>query len=136
RELEQTLRDLPRGGRLLKDRAYRQVWRFEHDGRAYFLKFYPREGFALKRMVRGNPAMREFTRLQWLQKARVPAPRAQAVLVGFRIDRKIGDALLIDAIEPSVQLDQYLNELELRGENQENHRKLVDEVIDLVQALG
>jgi tRNA A-37 threonylcarbamoyl transferase component Bud32 len=135
-DLEQTLRNLQRDGTLLKDRAYRQVWRFEHEGRGYYLKFYPRSGFALKRLVRGNPAMREFTRLQWLQKAHVAAPHVRAVLVGFRIDEKIGDAVVIDAIEPGVQLDQHLLDLELRGAQPESYRALVDQVIEIVHALG
>ena len=51
---------------------------------------YPRPGGKLKRMLRGNPAMRKFVRLQWLQKAKVPAPRAVAVLSGFTIDKRQG----------------------------------------------
>ena len=43
--LEQALRDLPNIGTLVKDRHYRQVWRFEHDGKAYYLKFYPKGGY-------------------------------------------------------------------------------------------
>ena len=43
--LEDALRDLPRIGTLVKDLGYRQVWRFEHAGKAYFLKFYPKGGF-------------------------------------------------------------------------------------------
>ena len=31
--LEQTLRDLPKVGTLVKDRPYRQVWRFEVAGK-------------------------------------------------------------------------------------------------------
>src|SRR3954469_15661090 len=61
--LEQTLRDLPKVGTLVKDRPYRQVWRFDAGGKGYYLKFYPRLGSRLKRIVRGNPAMREFVRL-------------------------------------------------------------------------
>ena len=118
-QLEQTLKDLSRRGTLVKDRGYRQVWRFEHDGRAYFLKFYPK-GSQLsllagvrdrwRRRFRGSPAMREFVRLQWLQKAGVPAPRAAAVLMGLRLQDKKGDAVILEAIEPSVQLDLYLND--------------------------
>src|SRR4051812_16871601 len=115
-ELEQTLRDLPRQGTLVKDRPYRQIWRFESAGKGYYLKFYPRPGGKLKRMLRGNPAMREFVRLQWLQKAKVPAPRAVAVLSGFTIDKLKGDAVISEAIEPAVQLDRYLHGLEMRGE--------------------
>jgi hypothetical protein len=66
-QLEHTLKDLPRHGTIVKDRGYRQIWRFTHDGRAYYLKFYPRQGSRLKRFVRGNPAMREFLGLQAMQ---------------------------------------------------------------------
>src|SRR5438552_18755824 len=100
-ELENSLKDLARVGRLVKDRGYRQVWRFEVGGKAYYLKFYPRAGFFLKRLVRGNPALREFTRLMALQKAQVAAPRAIAVLSGFRINDALGDAVIIEAIEPA-----------------------------------
>src|SRR5690606_24371454 len=92
--LQHVLRDLPRIGRRVKDRPYRQVWRFEHQGRAYYLKFYPRPGSFWKRMVRGNPALREFRRLQWLQKANAPAPRAVATLLGFELEGATGDAVI------------------------------------------
>jgi tRNA A-37 threonylcarbamoyl transferase component Bud32 len=135
-ELENALKDLPAIGTLVKDRGYRQVWRFESGGKAYFMKFYPRAGSAWKRLVRGNPAMREFSRLVMLQKAQIPSPRAVAVLSGFRLQKQIGDAVIIDAIEPAVQLDHYLSDLELRGEAIPNHRALVQKVIDLVHQLS
>lgn len=141
-KLEQALRDLPNTGTLLKDRHYRQVWRFEHEGRAYYLKFYPREGGKLhglrerfRRMFRGSPAVNEFLRLQMLQRAGVPAPRAVAVLPGFRLREGIGDAVIIEAIEPSVQLDQYLNELQLRGERAPDHRELSRQVREILHQL-
>ena len=135
-ELENALKDLPAIGTLVKDRGYRQVWRFEAGGKAYFLKFYPRAGSAWKRLVRGNPAMREFSRLVMLQKAQIPSPRAVAVLSGFHVRNQLGDAVIIDAIEPAVQLDHYLSDLELRGEVIPNHRDLVQKVIDLVHQLS
>jgi tRNA A-37 threonylcarbamoyl transferase component Bud32 len=134
--LEQTLRDLPNVGTLVKDRPYRQVWRFESGGKGYYLKFYPRPGSRLKRSVRGNPAMREFVRLQWLQKAKVPAPRAVAVLSGFSIEKVKGDAVISEAIEPAVQLDRYLNSFELRGRRAPDHLTLARQVRELVKALG
>jgi tRNA A-37 threonylcarbamoyl transferase component Bud32 len=134
--LEQTLRDLPRLGTLVKDRPYRQVWRFEVNGKGYYLKFYPRPGSRLKRTFRGNPAMREFVRLQWLQKAKVPAPRAVAVLSGYVIKGVKGDAVISEAIEPAVQLDRYLNDFELRGERAPDHLVLARKVGELVKALG
>ncbi len=136
--LEKALRDLPRIGTLVKDRGYRQVWRFEHDGRAYYLKFYPKGGFrdGFRRLTRGSPAMWEFTRLQWLQKASIPAPRAVAALLGFRLKDQVGDAVILEAIEPSVQLDQVLNDLELRGDPIPDHLKLAAEVRSIVKQLA
>ena len=135
-ELEQILRDLPRLGTLVKDRPYRQVWRFEANGKGYYLKFYPRRRSRLKRMFRGNPAMREFVRLQWLQRAKVPAPRAVAVLSGFTIAKVKGDAVISEAIEPAEQLDRYLNDFELRGERAPDHLELSRSVRELVAQLG
>jgi tRNA A-37 threonylcarbamoyl transferase component Bud32 len=134
--LEKLLRDLPRNGRRIKDRGYRQVWRFEFEHKAYYLKFYPRRGGALKRIFRGSPAVREFVRLQALQRAGIPAPRAVAQLSGFRLEDQIGDAVILEAIEPAVQLDQHLMEYELRGEEIPNRPELVRAVIDLVYRLG
>lgn len=141
-KLEQTLRDLPRLGRLIKDRDYRQVWRFEFEGKAYYLKFYPR-GHGLfsrdgwRRRLRGSPAYNEFKRLQWLQKAKIPAPRAIAMLGGFVLDGVKGDAVVLHAIEPSVPLDELLNDQALKGEfPHRQRRQLADQLIDLVKKLG
>ncbi len=138
-ELESTLKTLGRVGTLIKDRGYRQIWRFEHADRAYYVKFYPRQSSGLKKFkhaIRGNPAMREFQRLQAMQKAGVAAPHAIAVLMGFRINDIFGDAVLLDAIEPSIQLDRYLNNLHLAGKRAPHHRQLVEGVRKLVHALG
>jgi len=134
--LEHALRNLPDVGQLVKDRGYRQIWRFVVGDKAYYLKFYPRAGFFWKRLIRGNPAMREFSRLQTLQKAKVPSPRVRSVLVGFRLKGEIGDAVIIDAIEPSIQLDHYLNEFELKGEPIPHHRELVQSLIDVLARLA
>src|SRR5882757_2142002 len=99
-ELEQILRELPQHGTLIKDRKYRQIWRFVVNGKAYFLKFYPREGYRdrFRRFFRGSPARREFERLQWLQKAQIPAPNPVATLMGFMIGERKGDAIVLEAI--------------------------------------
>jgi len=120
----------------VKDRGYRQVWRFTFASRAYYLKFYPRHGSRLKRLVRGNPALREFSRLQLLQKAGIPAPRSVAHLVGFRLKDQIGDAVILDAIEPGVQLDHYLNDLLLAGKPIPDHLQLSQQIRQLVHHLG
>jgi tRNA A-37 threonylcarbamoyl transferase component Bud32 len=135
-QFEQTLKTLHRSGTLVKDRGYRQIWRFEHGEKPYFLKFYPRAAGALKRLVRGNPAMREFLRLQWLQKAAVPSPRAVAMLSGFRIDGRLGDAVIMEAIEPGVPLDRYLNDALLEGRVVTEHRELSRQVCELAASLG
>jgi tRNA A-37 threonylcarbamoyl transferase component Bud32 len=135
---EDALRNLHRTGTLVKDRGYRQVWRFEHGGKAYFLKYYPKGGVRdrWRRRFRGSPALREFFRLQWLQKANVAAPRAVACLPGLRINDRKGDAVLLDAIEPAVQFDEYLNDLALRGERAPNHRELSRQIRELLLNLG
>ncbi|HSU65797.1 MAG TPA: lipopolysaccharide kinase InaA family protein [Tepidisphaeraceae bacterium] len=144
-KLEQTLKDLPAIGKLVKERPYRQVWRFEHEGKAYYLKFYPREGVRerlhhfrdwFRRRMRGSPAVLEFTRLQMLQKAEVPAPRAVAVLMGFRVSGQRGDAVIMEAIEPAVQLDEYFNTYTLRGERAPDHREISRQVRELVKQLA
>ena len=137
-ELEQILRDLPRRGTLVKDRGYRQVWRFDWDGRGYYLKFYPRHSRRdwWRRLFRGSPALREFERLQRLQKANIPAPRAVAFLAGLRIEDDHGDAIILHAVEPAVPLDQYLNDLELRGERAPDHLDLSRQVCALVHQLA
>lgn len=137
-DLENLLRDLPRVGTLVKDRGYRQVWRFDYNGRGYYLKFYPRGGArdAWRRRLRGSPARREFERLQWLQRAGIPSPRAVAYLVGLKIREYKGDAVILEAIEPAVALDTYLNDLHVRGERAPDHRDLARQVTELVYALG
>jgi tRNA A-37 threonylcarbamoyl transferase component Bud32 len=135
-ELERTLKDLPRLGTLVKDRGYRQVWRFEIAGKGYYLKFFPRPGSRLKRALRGSPAMREFTRLQWLQKAKIPSPRAVAVLAGFMLNNVKGDAVLSEAVEPATQLDRYLNDFEIKGERAPDQRRLSQQLRELVNAVG
>lgn len=136
--LEDLLRNLPRVGTLVKDRGYRQVWRFEHGGKAYFLKFYPYGGVRdrWRRRLRGSPAAREFVRLQMLQKAAVPAPRAAAMLRGLRLQDRKGDAVILQAIEPSVQLDLHLNDLALRGNRMPNHRQIAAQIRALLLTLG
>jgi tRNA A-37 threonylcarbamoyl transferase component Bud32 len=138
-QLEAALRDLPSTGTCIKRHAYRQVWRFELSGKPYYLKFYPApRGFRdhVRRKFRGSPAMYEFTRLQWLQKATVPAPRAVAVLMGFTLEGRKGDALILEGIEPSIPLDRYLSELELQGREAPDHLQLVRHLIDLLEKLG
>jgi tRNA A-37 threonylcarbamoyl transferase component Bud32 len=136
--LEDALRELPCVGTLVKDRAYRQVWRFEHGGKAYFLKYYPKGGVRdrWRRRFRGSPALREFFRLQWLQKANVAAPRAVAFLKGLRLNDRVGDAVILQALEPAVQLDEYLTDLALRGERTPNHRELSRQIRELMFSLG
>jgi tRNA A-37 threonylcarbamoyl transferase component Bud32 len=137
-DLEAALRDLTTVGTLVKDRGYRQVWRFAFGGRSYYLKFYPRHGWRdwLRRRFRGSPALREFDRLQRLQRADVPAPRAVACLAGFRVADRPGDAVILHAIEPSVQLDDYLNDHELRAQPVPGHLDLARQVRELVRKLG
>ena len=136
--LEQALRDLPRVGTLVKDRPYRQVWRFENEGRAYYVKFYPRHGHrdAWRRLFRGSPAFLEFDRLQRLQRAKVPSPRAVAYLAGLRVKERTGDAVILGALEPGVALDEYLNDHDVRGASVPDHLGLAEQVRTIIHDLG
>ena len=137
-DLQQSLADLSRHGTLVKDRGYRQIWRFEHAGKGYYLKFFPKEGARdwFRRRFRGSPAMEEFSRLQLLQKAKIPAPKPVAALMGFRIDDRVGDAVVIEAIEPSETLENYLRRHQLAGLEVPNHPQLAKQVRELVQQLA
>jgi hypothetical protein len=134
--LEQLLRDLPQRGTLVKDRGYRQVWRFEFEGKPYYLKFYPRSSWALKRAFRGNPASREFYRLQALQKGIVAAPRAVAQLVGFKLKGIEGDAVILEGIEPGAPLDEYVNRFLLAGDPVPDHYGITQKIIGLLHELN
>ena len=58
------------------------------------------------------------------------------MLSGYRLQNQLGDAVILEGIEPAVQLDQYLSEFDLHGERAPNHRQLVKQVVDLVRALS
>jgi hypothetical protein len=135
-ELERILRELSAAGRLVKDRPGRQIWRMEINGRGYFIKFYPRTRSGLKRLVRGSPALREFFRLQWLQKGKIAAPRPVGVLSGFELCGKRGDAVITEALEPAVGLDEHLNQAKSAGRAAADHRPLASQVIEIVRQLG
>ena len=137
-ELEQILRDLPRHGTRVKHRPYRQVWRFEVGGKPYYLKYYPSAGFrdGFRRFFRGSPGLLEFSRLQMLQKAAVPSPRAHAFLSGFRLEGDKGDALIIEGIEPSVGLDTFLNQHQLLAQPAPNHRIIAQRIRELLKKLA
>jgi tRNA A-37 threonylcarbamoyl transferase component Bud32 len=135
-QLEKALRDLPHYGKLVKDYPYRRVWRVEVEGESFYLKFYPSAPNRLRRLGRGSLAMREFARLQWLQKAQVPAAHASSVLMGLTIDGQKGDAVVIDSIEPSESLFELAQRHHLAGTPIPNHRSLVLQVIDILQRMG
>ncbi len=49
---------------------------------------------------------------------------------------RTGDAVILQAIEPSVQLDQYLTDLQIRGEPIPNRLQLSQQVRQIVHQLG
>lgn len=137
-DLEQALKDLPRIGRLIDDRPDRQVWRFELGGRAYDLTFYPAGGWRewVRRRLHGSPALGEFYRLQWLQRAGVVAPRAVGAMMGFAINGRRGDAVVIETLEPADRLDEYLNQCQLQARPVPQRRDLLRQFLELLEKLG
>jgi tRNA A-37 threonylcarbamoyl transferase component Bud32 len=59
-----------------------------------------------------------------------------AHLSGFTVSGVKGDAVIIEGSEPSVQLDQHLNNAVLGGEEACDHRALAAQVIGIIQKLG
>jgi tRNA A-37 threonylcarbamoyl transferase component Bud32 len=108
----------------------------QHPSQPWISERYARVKSALKRIFRGSPAMREFIRLQALQRAGVPAPRAVAQLSGFRLREELGDAVILEAIEPAISLDQFVTDYGSRGEPIPDHLGLTKKIIDLVRKLG
>jgi tRNA A-37 threonylcarbamoyl transferase component Bud32 len=134
--MEQFLAGLPRGGELLKDRGYRQIWRFEFEGKGYYLKFYPRRKWDWKRAIRGSAARREFARLNRLQKAGVAAPRAVAEFAGTRVGDLRGDAIVLEAIEPATPLDVYLHGLYREGKEVPDRLELARKIRKILGQLS
>lgn len=135
-EVEQALRDLATRGQCLKRSATRQVWRLVAGNKALIIKFYPDRENRWRKRLRGSLAMYEFTRLQWLQKAKVPSPRAVAALMGFVVNGVKGDAVVMEAIEPAERLDLLINRHEVAGEPLPRHRSIAGQVVEIVHALG
>ena len=116
-DLEKTLRDLQRLGTKVADEPEREIWEFEHHGERHRLHFYP---------VRGGPATREFRGLTALQRAGVSAPRAIALLSGFKIGSAMGDAVVIDQADGLISLGEYLHR---DGVEQRSLAKELDEIV-------
>jgi hypothetical protein len=108
-DLEDILRRVHETGVLIAADAECRVYRLTLDDKPVHLKFYP-----AGKGLRVGLAMGEFTRLQWLQKAGVNAPRALATLMGFNLNGEKGDALLVDALDPSENLLAFLRNVEFQ----------------------
>ena len=138
-ELEQALRNFDKIATLLRRRGGlvpREDWRFEFDGSAYLLYFYPRQHI-VHRAYRISPAMGQFTALQALQRAGIASPRAVAHLSGFRRgDGQIGDALIVESIDGAMSLDELVRTHWIAGTQVPNRRSIVEQVIQIVEAVG
>jgi tRNA A-37 threonylcarbamoyl transferase component Bud32 len=135
RRLQALLGDLPRFATRAGGDDFRQIWRFELDGQAYFLHFYPRDAMRFRWLL-GNPAHREFFGLQTLQKASIPSPRAIAQLSGLWLDGRAGDAVIVQGVEPTQRMDTFLLEHDLRAEPIPNRRLLALHLRTILQQLG
>lgn len=114
-DLEKLLLDLGKVGTRIDADAHRERWRFEYHGRAYHLDFYPRGGglrYRARRLLHGNTPLREFRHLRRLQQAGIATVRAVALLLGFRLSARIGDALILE-MPIDMPLGRYLEQLEL-----------------------
>jgi hypothetical protein len=134
--LEDVLRNFQRDATLVKRGDDHETWRFEFDRKSYHLYFWPRESSARRPLAGVNPAQREFFGLQTLQKASVPSPRAIAQLAGFRIGETLGDAVIVDGLDPWQRLDELLLDHELRAQPVSERRHLALQVRTILHQLG
>lgn len=133
--LEHILRNLDEVATRIGVTPSRQIWRFELDGRGYLLQFYPRHARGM-RLMRRNESQQEFFGLQTLQKASIPSPRAIAFLSGCTVAGVLGDAVIIEAIEPAKVLEELLIDLHLNGEPVPARRQLALHVRTILHQLG
>jgi tRNA A-37 threonylcarbamoyl transferase component Bud32 len=47
-----------------------------------------------------------------------------------------GDAVILEAIEPSIQLDRYLNDFDMAARSVPDRRRLADQLVELIYQLG
>jgi hypothetical protein len=134
--LELTLSQLTDIGTPVKLRPYREIWRFEHNGRAMYLKWYPRDRARLKRLVRGDPALREYQRLQHLQHKSIPAPRAVALLSGLLLHGRKGDGVLTWELPGGIQLDHHIHSFRAQGSPIPQRAGLARDVLALIKQLA
>ena len=71
-----------------------------------------------------------------LQRAGVPAPKAVSALMGFRVNDRRGDAVIMEAIEPSIPLDQYFSDFLLGGKRAPDHRAIATEIRNLIKQMA
>lgn len=131
-QLRQAVSEIPRCAQRIKDRGYRQIWRLEVEGAAYFVKFYPHALNRWKNRLRGNSAAREAKRLQWLAGANLAAPAVAGVFENITIEGEPGDAIALRAIEPAMTLDRII---EQNNGQLPDRRAIVRKMLDLLAKL-
>ncbi len=126
--LERRLKTLADHGTPLPDAADgHAVWAFDAGAEPQHLHFFPAP-------AKGR-GIRFFFELQALQKAAVPAEVPVALLKGFRLAGRFGDAVIVRPRECVRPLGRCLLNLHLAGEPVPHRRRLVGSVIDLLRSL-
>lgn len=134
-QLEQALKQFDQIATLVREDERRQIWRFDIQSKPYYLYFHVRRS-GFKRMYRVNAALAGFVRLQSLQRAGIPSPRASAHLAGFRIRGRIGDALIVESIDGAQQLDRYLADHAVRCAPVPRRLELARQAVQIVNEIG
>jgi tRNA A-37 threonylcarbamoyl transferase component Bud32 len=133
-QLEQALRNFREHARLIKGGEQREVWQFDFENRRYELIFYPR--LLRRRGWRTPSAVREFFNLQRLQREKIPSPRAVAQMSGFSIDQRIGDALIVEALDDAIDVETLFRDAALAGEQVQNRREIAEQMVQLIQQIA
>lgn len=128
--LQEQLRNFDQIATLVRRSAGRETWRAVLADKVYYLHFHLRaDSFSSK--MSGSLAPLEFSGLKALQNEKIPAIRAVAMLSGFRITDRLGDAVITQGIEPLTRLDQLL-----QSGQPFDRRAIVKQLGEILRAMG
>lgn len=117
---EQHLRELDRHATLIRSRPDRETWRFVFNQKPYYLHFYPRGS-----RFSASQAPREYAGLKTLQDFKIPAVRVVALLSGFQLGSRKGNAVITQGLEPAVRLSEL-------SPTSSQRRLIVDQIIQIL----
>jgi hypothetical protein len=122
------------GWQQVKRNARREVWRAKLDGRAYYLKYYFGDGWAMRmrRFFRGPACEAEWMGGIYALQVRIPAVAPAGYTTDLVKDGATCSLLVTEAAEPAYPLDEFWEQV-VADENDERRRR---DTAQITQALA